>query len=42
MLTDIEIAQNAKMMKVAEIAEKLGISNEEIEPYGHYKAKLSQ
>ncbi|MGN0683184.1 MAG: formate--tetrahydrofolate ligase [Oscillospiraceae bacterium] len=42
MLTDIEIAQNAKMMKVSEIAEKLGISNEEIEPYGHYKAKLSQ
>lgn len=42
MLTDIEIAQNAKMMKVSEIAEKLGISNEEFEPYGHYKAKLSQ
>lgn len=42
MLSDIEIAQNAKMLKVGEIAHKLGISDEEIEPYGHYKAKLSQ
>ncbi len=42
MLTDIEIAQNAKMLKIGEIAHKLGISDEEIEPYGHYKAKLSQ
>lgn len=42
MLTDIEIAQNAKMLKIGEIAAKLGISEEELEPYGHYKAKLSQ
>lgn len=42
MLTDIEIAHQAKMMKVGEIAQKLGISEDEIEPYGHYKAKLSQ
>lgn len=42
MLTDIEIAQQAKMLKIGEIAAKLGISEEEIEPYGHYKAKLSQ
>lgn len=42
MLTDIEIAQQAKMEKIGEIAKKLGISDEEIEPYGHYKAKLSQ
>ena len=42
MLTDIEIAQQAKMLKIGQIAEKLGISEEEIEPYGHYKAKLSQ
>ncbi len=42
MLTDIEIAQQAKMLKVGQIAQKLGISEEEIEPYGHYKAKLSQ
>ncbi|MDE6732322.1 MAG: formate--tetrahydrofolate ligase [Oscillospiraceae bacterium] len=42
MLTDIEIAQQAKMLKIGEVAEKLGISEEELEPYGHYKAKLSQ
>ncbi len=42
MLTDIEIAQQAKMKKITEIAANLGISDEEIEPYGHYKAKLSQ
>ena len=42
MLTDIEIAQQAKMLKIGEIAAKLGVSEEEIEPYGHYKAKLSQ
>lgn len=42
MLTDIEIAQQAKMMKIGQIAQKLGISEEELEPYGHYKAKLSQ
>lgn len=42
MLTDIEIAQNAKMLKISEIAKNLGISEEDIEPYGHYKAKLSE
>ncbi len=42
MLTDIEIAQQAKMKKISEIAADLGISEEETEPYGHYKAKLSQ
>ncbi len=42
MLSDIEIAQNAKMKKIGEIAEILGISNEYLEPYGHYKAKLSE
>ncbi len=42
MLTDIEIAQQAKMKKISEIAADLGISDEETEPYGHYKAKLSQ
>ncbi len=42
MLTDIEIAQQAKLLKIGEIAAKLGVSEEEIEPYGHYKAKLSQ
>ena len=42
MLTDIEIAQQAKMLKITEIAKKIGISEDYIEPYGHYKAKLSE
>ena len=42
MLTDIEIAQQAEMLEIKEIAAKLNIAEEEIEPYGHYKAKLSQ
>ena len=41
MLTDIEIAQNAKMKDINAIAASLGISSEEIDPYGHYKAKIS-
>lgn len=42
MLTDIEIAKNAEMKNIEEIASALGIDHTEIEPYGHYKAKLSQ
>jgi len=42
MLSDIEIAQQAHMKKITEIAAALGIPDEEIEPYGHYKAKLSE
>lgn len=42
MLSDIEIAKNAEMKKVIEIAGKLGISSDNLEPYGHYKAKLSE
>lgn len=42
MLSDIEIAQRAHMKKITEIAASLGIPDEEIEPYGHYKAKLSE
>ncbi len=42
MLTDIEIAQGAKMKKITEIASGLGLDNDDIEPYGHYKAKLSE
>lgn len=42
MLTDIEIAQGAKMKKITEIAAGLGIDPEDIECYGHYKAKLSE
>lgn len=41
MLTDIEIAQQAKMKKIAQIAAEIGIDENDIEPYGHYKAKLS-
>lgn len=42
MLSDIEIAQQAHMKKITEIAASLGIPEEEVEPYGHYKAKLSE
>lgn len=41
MLTDIEISQQAKMKKIAQIAAEIGIDENDIEPYGHYKAKLS-
>lgn len=41
MLSDIEIAQQAKMLKITEVAAKLGISADDIEMYGRYKAKLS-
>jgi len=42
MPSDIEIAQAAKMQRIAAVArEKLGISEEHLEPYGHYKAKVS-
>lgn len=41
MLTDIEIAQSAKMKNINEIAQSIGISACDIEPYGHYKAKIS-
>ncbi|CDA74075.1 formate--tetrahydrofolate ligase [Ruminococcus sp. CAG:579] len=42
MLTDIEIAKQAKMKKITEIADGIGISADDLEPYGHYKAKLSE
>lgn len=41
MLSDIEIAQNAKMKDITEIAQNLGILSSELEPYGHYKAKIN-
>ncbi len=41
MLSDIEIAQQAKMLKITDVAAKLGIGEEDIEMYGRYKAKLS-
>ena len=39
--TDIEIAQSAKMQPITEIAQKLGLSLDDIELYGKYKAKLT-
>ena len=42
MPSDIEIAQASKMVRIAKLAqEKLGISEEHLEPYGHFKAKVS-
>jgi len=41
MKTDIEIAREAKMLHVKEIAAKIGITEDDIEYYGKYKAKLS-
>ena len=41
MLSDIEIAQQAQMQKITDVAAKLGISEDDIELYGRYKAKLS-
>ncbi|HJJ88664.1 MAG TPA: formate--tetrahydrofolate ligase [Methanocorpusculum sp.] len=41
MLSDIEIAQQTKMKKITDIAAKMGIQPDELEPYGHYKAKIS-
>ena len=40
-LSDIEIAQQAKMLRIGKVAEKLGIPEEHLVPYGHYKAKVS-
>src|SRR2546429_1649721 len=41
MPSDIEIAQAAKMRRISAVArEKLGIPEEHLEPYGHYKAKV--
>ena len=41
MLTDIQIAQQTELKPITEIAKGLGISDEELEPYGRFKAKLS-
>lgn len=39
--SDIEIAQEAKLLPIQEIAEQLDLTEEEWEPYGRYKAKIS-
>src|SRR5262245_24355325 len=42
MPSDIEIAQKANMQRISKVAlDKLGISEDHLEPYGHYKAKVS-
>ena len=41
MLSDIEIAESAKLQDIREIAAKAGIAESALEPYGKYKAKLS-
>ena len=42
MKTDIEIAKEAVLSPIALVAAKLGIEEDELEPYGKYKAKLSE
>ncbi len=41
MKTDIQIAQEAKMLPITKIAEKLGVTDDELELYGKYKAKIT-
>ena len=41
MKSDIQIAQEAKMVHIKEVAEKLGIREDDLEFYGKYKAKIS-
>ena len=40
-LSDIDIAQHAKLLRIVKIADTLGIPEAHLEPYGHYKAKVS-
>ena len=42
MKTDIQIAQEAKLEPIVKVAQGLGISEDELELYGKYKAKLSE
>src|SRR3954465_4304523 len=39
--SDIDIAQASKMLRIGEVAKKLGIPDEALSPFGHYKAKIS-
>lgn len=41
MLTDVAIAQSAKLRPITDVARELGIADQELELYGHYKAKIS-
>ncbi len=42
MLTDVQIAQNSKILPIWDVAASLGIQSEDLDPYGKYKAKLNQ
>ena len=42
MKTDIEIARSVKMRRITEIAESIGIAEENVSQYGHYMAKVPQ
>ena len=39
--TDIEIADAAKILPIEQVAEKIGLSDDDLEHYGKYKAKIS-
>jgi formate--tetrahydrofolate ligase len=41
MKTDVQIAQEAKMVPILEVAEKLGLEKKDLEQYGEYKVKVS-
>ena len=41
MLTDLEIAQQAKILEIKEIAKKVNLTEDDLELYGKYKAKIS-
>ncbi len=41
MLSDIQIAQKATMKRITEIASRLGIADDHLVPYGHFKSKIS-
>ena len=41
MLTDLEIAQRAEIKKIKEIAQKINLTEDDIELYGNYKAKIN-
>ena len=41
MKSDIEIAQSVTPLKITEVAEKIGLSEDDLELYGKYKAKIS-
>jgi formate--tetrahydrofolate ligase len=39
--TDLEIARQANLIRIEALAESIGLRSDEVEPYGHYKAKIS-